>query len=115
VAHDQQRMNQAALSSYAAELHALRESLGAKKSSLLPGSQSISAGERATAAPDLYVSTSQLAVACFSTWTAAGMTRFRARHGSGRDGLLTLIAVFASEHPRLVTIGSSSLGGRLAF
>ena len=51
-AQDQQRMNQAALSSYAAELNALRESLGAKKSSLLPGSQ---AG-RGMAAPDPYVS-----------------------------------------------------------
>lgn len=37
---DQQRMNQATLASYTAELTALRESLGAKKSSLLPGNHS---------------------------------------------------------------------------
>jgi hypothetical protein len=58
VAQDQQRTNQAALSSYAAELNSLRESLGAKKSSLLPGSQSIPAAGRGMAAPDPYVSIS---------------------------------------------------------
>jgi chromosome segregation ATPase len=53
-ARDQQQMNQAALSSYATELSALRESLGAKKSALLP--RGAAAGAGGGAAPDPYVS-----------------------------------------------------------
>lgn len=53
-AQDQQRMAQAALAAYAAELSSMRESLGAKKHSLLPSSKSAPG----LSAPDAYVSAS---------------------------------------------------------
>lgn len=105
-AQNQQRMNEAALSSYAAELRSLRESLGAKKSSLLPGSAP--AGGCVVAVPGSYVSAFAFG---FRDTTALLMIGILICCAAARSALEST----APEAARFIAFGSGSLGGRFAI